>query len=99
MQCFVYKSTSKDGAYLYLAAEDDFDCLPQALRHQLGRLELALQFELSAERRLNRENPAQVLANLRQRGYHLQMPETVESLLARHRSAQTGGDGAAGSGD
>jgi len=92
MQCFVYKSISKDGAYLYLAAEDGFDCLPDALRRQLGRLELALQFELGAERRLNREDPAQVLANLHERGYHLQMPETVESLLARHRSGQADGD-------
>ena len=83
MQCYIYRSTQKPGLYIYLPRVDDFSVLPAALLKQTGALELALEIELTADRKLNREDAASVIDNLLNQGYHLQMPESIESLLSR----------------
>jgi hypothetical protein len=60
---------------------DDFTALPRALLKQSGTLELALEIELTAASKLNREDAASVIGNLQNQGYHVQLPETIESLL------------------
>jgi hypothetical protein len=85
MQCFVYKGSKKEGLYLYLATRDDFSAVPQPLLDRFGALEFALEFELNENRKLSRENPAEVMKNLTEHGFHLQMPETQKSLLAEMR--------------
>lgn len=86
MKCFVYKGNKKDGLYLYLAQEGDFSNIPSPLMQQLGKPELALTLELTESTTLNRENPTTVLHNLHTQGFHVQLPESVESLLARHNN-------------
>jgi len=83
MQCYIYRSTQKPGLYIYLPRVDDFSVLPAELLKQTGALELALEIELTADRKLNREDAASVIDNLLNQGYHLQMPESIESLLSR----------------
>ena len=77
MQAFVYKSQRKADTYVYLAVRDDFECLPPPVREQLGALRFVLEVALTPERRLARENPEQVRANLARRGFHLQFPPTL----------------------
>lgn len=74
MQCFVYRSSLKPETYLYVSRKEDFSEVPEPLMKLFGRPEFALEFELSAERRLAQEDPVQVLANIKERGFHLQMP-------------------------
>lgn len=74
MRAHVYKSTRKADTYVFLAARDEGARLPEALRAQLGPLRFVLETELAPGRRLARENPEEVMANLASRGYHLQMP-------------------------
>lgn len=74
MLAHVYKSRSRADTYVYLAGRDDFDCLPAALRTQLGALTFVLQVELMPARKLARENPVEVMRNLAARGFHLQFP-------------------------
>ena len=81
MHAYVYKSLKKADTYLYLAKRDDFAGLPEPLRTQLGRLQFVLEVQLTAERKLARENPEVVRANLASRGYHLQFPPTVEDPM------------------
>ena len=81
MHAYVYKSLKKADTYLYLAGRDDFERLPEPLRTQLGRLQFVLEVQLTAERRLARENPEVVRANLASRGFHLQFPPTVEDPM------------------
>ena len=81
MHAYVYKSLKKADTYLYLAKRDDFAGLPQPLRSQLGRLQFVLEVQLTAERKLARENPEVVRANLASRGFHLQFPPTVEDPM------------------
>ncbi len=74
MQCFVYRSPRRADTYLYLPRKDDFSDLPAELLALFGTPQFALEFELTPERRLAREDAREVLANLARRGYHLQMP-------------------------
>lgn len=74
MHAYVYKSLRKADTYVYLAARDDFGRLPGPLREQLGTLQFVLDIDLAPERKLAREDPAQVRENLVLRGFHLQMP-------------------------
>jgi uncharacterized protein YcgL (UPF0745 family) len=74
MRCLVYRSTRRTDTYVYLAREDALDELPEALREQLGRLELALEFDLTPERRLARCDARVVLQQIEDCGYYLQLP-------------------------
>lgn len=77
MQAYVYKSQRKADTYVYLAARDDFARLPESLRAQLGALQFVLEVALTPERRLARQDPAVVRANLAARGFHVQFPPTM----------------------
>ncbi|GAA4790902.1 YcgL domain-containing protein [Lysobacter hankyongensis] len=77
MQAYVYKSQRKADTYVYLAARDDFARLPEPLRAQLGALQFVLEVALTPERRLARQDPAVVRANLAARGFHVQFPPTM----------------------
>lgn len=81
MLAYVYKSLKKADTYLYLAVRDDFGCLPEPLRTQLGGLQFVLEVALTPERKLARENPEVVRHNLAARGFHLQFPPTVADPL------------------
>lgn len=74
MQCFVYRSARRVGAYVYVADPAALERLPAALRQALGALTEALRFELTAERRMAREDPRRVLENIATIGYHVQFP-------------------------
>ncbi|MDH5835182.1 YcgL domain-containing protein [Luteimonas kalidii] len=74
MHAYVYKSQRKAETYVYLAARDAFDRLPEPLRTQLGPLEFVLDVALTPGRRLAREDAGDVRANLAARGFHLQFP-------------------------
>lgn len=74
MRCHVYKSRTRPDTYVYLAAKDGFDALPDALRQRLGVLEPALEFDLMPGRRLARVEAATVIAALETQGFYLQLP-------------------------
>jgi len=83
MQCFVYRSSKKEGLYVYLREKDTLALLPSPLREEMGDAEFALSFELDASRKLNSQDPQEVINNLEERGFHVQMPEDIEALLAK----------------
>ena len=84
MQCAIYKSRKKQDTYLYLAARDDFSRVPEALLKMLGEPVHVMDLDLSPERRLAQEDVADVLRNLREHGWHLQMPRQDDPLAPRH---------------
>lgn len=84
MQCFVYRSSKKEGLYVYVSKKDQLQLLPDPVLQQLGdNAELALTFDLDSGMTLGSENPAEVLSNLSQQGYHIQMPRKIDDILAR----------------
>ncbi len=78
MDCSVYKSPKKQNLYLYVAKQDGLSRVPEVLLSYFGPPEHVLDLDLSADRKLARENPVEVLKNLREQGFHLQMPEDKE---------------------
>ena len=72
--CDVYKSVDKENYYLYVLADQGVEQVPEALRQQLGKVEIALSLELTEEKSLAKEDPVMVMANLKEKGYHLQLP-------------------------
>ncbi|MBD8879908.1 YcgL domain-containing protein [Rhodanobacter sp. 7MK24] len=84
MQCYIYASRRKPDTYLWLAERDGFGVLPESLRSMLGELRFALELRLDAQRRLPREDTAQVLAHLHEQGWHLQLPPEGALTGASH---------------
>lgn len=81
MQCHIYRSSIKAGLYVYLADKEGLEQLPDAVRKQLGTPEFAMSLDLTPDRKLGQEDTATVLANLESRGFHVQMPKEIESVL------------------
>ena len=81
MQCYIYRSSIKDGLYVYLADEDGLERLPEPLRKQLGRAELSMSLDLRPDRKMGQEDAQVVLDNLESRGFHVQMPRDIEQLM------------------
>ncbi len=86
MNVYVYRSLVKNGYYLYVLEEDNFDQVPAALKEALGKLEFALNFALTEDRRLATENPRKVIDNLQSIGYHLQI---TDPMAAPHLNDKT----------
>ena len=84
MKCSVVRSSLKDFTYIYLLAGQDFDDLPDTLREVFGQPEFVMNLELTPERNLAYSDIKQVMQNLSEQGYHLQMPprEDATGLLA-----------------
>ena len=70
----VLRSRKRGETYLYLAAETDYNSLPDALQQQFGEAEEFLRFELSEQRHLAIADTKTVLSALAEQGFYLQMP-------------------------
>jgi len=71
--------------YIYLAEEDDFSSVPAEIMRALGITEFSMELELTADKKLARENVVTVMENLEQKGFHLQLPSetNIESIMLK----------------
>ena len=85
MLCFIYRCSRKPDMYIYLAEEDVFDNVPREIFNSLGIVEFAMELEINEDTKLAREEATIVISNLKQHGFHLQLPkhESVESMMTR----------------
>ena len=81
LPCWIYKSPLKEEMYLYVAEEEGFDPVPDALMARFGKPLFIMELELHEGRTLAREDVTQVMQNLNTRGFHLQMPPKLEPRL------------------
>ena len=72
--CWIYRCSKRDEMYLYLARADDFACLPVNVRGLLGQMELSMELDLHSDRKLARVDVDAVIADLDERGFHIQLP-------------------------
>ena len=91
MNCYIYRCSRKQDLYIYLAEEDDFSKVPAEIMRGLGITEFSMELELTADKKLARENVVTVIKNLEQNGFHLQLPsetniESIMSILARSKA-------------
>lgn len=87
MLCAIYKSPRKDEMYLYVPGRGDFSRVPAPLMQVFGAPQLVTVLKLSADKPLAREDVAKVMDNVKNQGFHLQMPPPAENLLSEHRAA------------
>jgi len=74
MNCAIYKGIKKEGSYLYIENEDDFDSVPEALLSMLGELEFVITIELALQKKLAQADAVEVLKQIEANGYYLQVP-------------------------
>ena len=74
MQTWIYKGCRKANTYLYVARENDFTRVPDALIQLLGDMEFVIEVDLSQKKRLALADITEVKAQLVRDGYYLQMP-------------------------
>ncbi len=85
MLCFIYRCSLKPDMYIYLAEEDVFDNVPKEIFNSLGIVAFSMELEITPETRLAREDTETVIGNLKEHGFHLQLPgdESVEGIMRR----------------
>ena len=79
--CAIYKTKKRDGMYLYVKEQDNFEDVPEAVMQQFPSAEHVFDLELSEERSLAREDVLVVIENLQTQGFHLQMPPKNEDPI------------------
>jgi uncharacterized protein YcgL (UPF0745 family) len=84
-KCYIYRCSRKPDMYIYLAEKDDFSDVPAVIMNGLGITEFSMELELDAGKKLARVNVTDVMANLKENGFHLQLPDNtpVEEIMAR----------------
>ena len=81
LNCSIYKSPRFEEMYLYVPGKDQFDDVPEALMTRFGMPVFVMELDLHKERSLAREDVAQVMRNLSEQGFHLQLPPDFKPQL------------------
>ena len=79
--CAIYRSSRKEGMFLYVEKRDQFDAVPDVLMQQFGKPQFVMLFNLSGEKPLKRAKNEDVLQAIEEQGFYLQMPPPPENLL------------------
>ena len=80
MKCVVYKGRRKPDAYLYIQHEGDFSQVPKSLLGLMGSLQLVISLNLTSDSTLAQAPVKEVLQQLRDRGFYLQLPPSDSEL-------------------
>lgn len=85
--CSIYKSIKKDGMYLYVPRKEQFAKVPEPLLGLFGRPAHVMDMLLTADKKLANADIGKVMAELREKGFYLQMPpEKEDNLLDLYRA-------------
>ena len=84
MKCVVYRGSRKPDAYLYIQRERDFSQVPESLLDLMGSLQLVISLDVTADSTLAQVRADEVLQQLRDRGFYLQLPPSGVELPARY---------------
>lgn len=74
MNCTVYKSFKQYDYFLYVPSEADLSQLPEGLLDLLGDLHKVIELELHPRRKLAQVDVVEVMHQIKENGYFLQMP-------------------------
>jgi len=78
----IYRSDSKAGLYVYLAENKKINDLDADLIKLLGKHTMVMELDLKSRDQLARQDIEKVKLNLKQQGYHVQLPENfVQNVL------------------
>lgn len=79
--CAIYKSTKKEGMFLYVPKRKVFEQVPESLLQIFGKPQFVMLFNLTGEKQLKRAKNEEVLQAIQTQGFYLQMPPPPENLL------------------
>ena len=71
--CQIYRSPRRGEMYLFVDKERGLEDVPEVLLRQFGKPEPVMTLLLAPERRLARADTAEVLAQIEEQGFYLQM--------------------------
>lgn len=80
MKTMIYKGIKKPDSYLYIEIEDDFSRVPEALLSAMGDLSQVMTIDLSPDKKLAQADVNQVMTELQENGFYLQIPSESEKL-------------------
>jgi uncharacterized protein YcgL (UPF0745 family) len=84
VKCVVYKGSRKPDAYLYIQREGDFSQVPESLLDLMGPLQLVISLDVTNDSTLAQACVEEVLQQLRNQGFYLQLPPSNTKLPSRH---------------
>ncbi|WP_418114005.1 YcgL domain-containing protein [Vibrio scophthalmi] len=84
MICAIYKSSKKEGAYLYVPKKDDFSQVPDQLMQMFGKPTMVMVVKLEG-RTLAQVNVEKVKQSMSDEGYFLQLPPPPKNLLDEYK--------------
>lgn len=78
---WVYKGSRRTETYLYVPDENNFEQVPKDLLDAMGTLEFVMEIEIDAQRKLARVDAGEVIKNVLDAGYFLQLAPLERHLL------------------
>jgi uncharacterized protein YcgL (UPF0745 family) len=72
--CDIYKGDKKEEMYLYVPKQEGLGNVPDQLLASFGEIRLVTTLVLTESRKLARADILKVLAELKDKGFYLQMP-------------------------
>ena len=72
--CEIFKSSRREGLYLYVDKNRGTDDLPESLLASFGTAQPVMTLLLDEGRKLARADAAEVIASISEQGYYLQLP-------------------------
>lgn len=85
--CSIFKSVKKEGMYLYVPRKEQFVNVPQPLLDTFGRPAHVMDMLLQPGKKLANADIDKVMAEIRDKGFYLQLPPPAEqNLLEQHRN-------------
>ncbi|MCK6262021.1 YcgL domain-containing protein [Vibrio sp. ZSDE26] len=85
MLCSIYKSSKKEGTYLYIPKKDDFSQVPDTLMQMFGKPIFVMVIKLD-KHNLAQVNKEVVVKSLAEEGFFLQLPPRQENLLDEYKA-------------
>lgn len=79
--CAVYKSPKKAEMYLYVDKRDGLKRVPEALLEMFGEPKQVMILLVTPEKQLARVDADKLLADLKEKGYYLQMPPPRDEYM------------------
>jgi len=84
MQLTIYRSSVKDGLYVFVKSDTTLESLPMPVRKQLGAMaEKAMELDLEKGQKLSNSDAGEVLEAIEDQGFYVQMPRDTESIMAQ----------------
>ncbi len=71
--------------YVYLAEDKKIEDLPEELLKLIGKYTHALELDLSKKTKLANEDIEKVKANLKNQGYHVQLPRDIVKDVLKYQ--------------